>query len=323
MINSKLLIVTWLLSLALIVISAYMHLTNVGMGRFGSSDQYAVIADAGMPKAGKLRTAVTAMTPSTFTDRLHRGVANLLELFIVAIVVVAWMKRRNRQSGTALTLPILGLLISLVLAFLGAWYGSPLRYPWIMILNLVGGYALLAIYWWLTMCLYPLQSSRRDVSPGLLFWLKVGLVLVVLQILLGAWTDAYYAAFADSSILGMTPGWSLGSLLQGLGKLGMLQVDDLGQVMIDANVAFSIRSTHLAVAALVFVVALLLAWKSVRAGGSLSLPGIFLCVTLLLQMMVGLVMVLLGISLQLVVAHTVLAALILLGVLTLLYRLRR
>jgi len=319
--SSKLILVTWLTTLALIVVSAYMHLTNVGIERSIGAVDYGVIVDAGMPKAGKLDTAVTAITPSAFADRLHRGVANLLEVLIVAVLVMGWITRKNRQSGPSLTLPVLGLLVSLVLAFLGAWYGSPLRYPWIMILNLAGGYALFAIYWWLTMSLYSVADSTRAKSHSLRLWVNVALALVVLQILLGAWTDAYYAAFFSPRGLDWTAGWSFSLLWQGVGLLGQLQVDGSGQVITDPNVAVSIRTSHLAVAIPVFIVAFWLTWQAWNVGERLQLPAMVLAIMLLAQLTVGLVMVWVGISLLLVVAHTILAALILLGLLTLLHRL--
>jgi len=320
-VKSKLIITTWLLSFALIVVSAYMHLSNVGIDDSGRPG-YGVIVDA-IPKAGELDTVVTAITPSAFTDRLHRGLANVLEVLIVAVVVVAWMTRKSSPSGPFLVLPVVGLLVSLVLAFLGAWYGSPLRYPWIMISNLVGGYVLFAIYWWLTMTLYPVVEPARVKQRNLRIWVNVALVLLVLQIILGAWIDAYYAAFAGQQGSAWNSGWSLSSLWQGMELLGQLQVDGSGQVITEPNVAVSIRTTHLVMAVPVFVVAFWLAWRAWAAGGRLQLPAGLLIITLLAQLAVGLMMVWVGMSLSLVVLHTVLAVLVLLGLLTLLHRLLR
>jgi len=324
-VNRKLIVTTWLLSLALIVASAYMHLSNVGIGYGGSSGDYGVIEDAGksgIDKAGELGTAVTAITPAAYPDRLHRGVANILEVLIVAVVVLGFMQRKKHQPGPSLRLPVLGLLVSLLLAFLGAWYGSPLRYPWIMILNLIGGYALFAIYWWLTMNLYPLTGPIQTRQYKLLSWVKLAFTLVVLQILLGAWTDAYYAAYAKPAGTDVTAWWSFSSLWQGLGLLGMLQVDGSGQVITDPAVAISIRTSHLATAIPVFIVTFGLIWKAWIAGQRSHPPVLLLGIILLAQLTVGLVMVWVGISLLLVVAHTVLAALIIGSLLTLVHRLQ-
>ena len=319
--KSKLIIITWLLSFALIVVSAYMHLTNVGIDD-SVRPGYGVIVDA-IPKAGEFDTAVAAITPSAFTDRLHRGLANILEVLIVAVVVVGWMTRRSSPFGSFLVLPVAGLLVSLVLAFLGAWYGSPLRYPWIMISNLVGGYVLFAIYWWLIMNLYPVVEPAQAKQHNLRAWVNAALVLLVLQIVLGAWTDAYYAAFTNQQGPAWTTGWSLSSLWQGMGLLGQLQVDGSGQVITEPNVAASVRTTHLVTAIPVFIIAFWLAWRAWVAGGRLQLPAGLLIITLLAQLVVGLMMVWVGMSLVLVVIHTVLAALVLLGLLTLLHRLLR
>jgi len=321
--KEKLIITTWLLSLALIVASAYMHLSNVGIGNPDDVAHYGIIAtgqSGGV--AGRLGTAVKAITPSAFADRLHRAVANILEVLIIAIVVLGWMRRKNRIERFSLTLPFLGLFLSLVLAFLGAWYGSPLRYPWIMISNLVGGYALFAIYWWMTMDLHPAVEMAQTKQHHLYPWLYLALGLVMLQILFGAWTDGYYAAMARPTEQ-WGGGWSLTSLWQGASQLGQLHVDPSGRIVTDPDIAASIRTSHLFLAIPLFIVFSYLGWQAWVAGGRLRLPALLLLMILLAQVLVGLFMLWTGLSLLQVVAHTVLAALLLLSLLTLFHRLLR
>ncbi|MDQ6958291.1 MAG: COX15/CtaA family protein, partial [Mariprofundaceae bacterium] len=154
--NPRLIVATLVMCMVLIHASSIMHLTNAGMGSPDWPDSYGLItggATTGM-EAGKTHTAVSAITPSATIDRVHRVVANILQLLIIAVVFSAFLKRKSSDLRQPLLVPILALVLSLFLAFLGAWYGSPLRYPWIMIINLTGGIALLSLFWWLTLDIY-------------------------------------------------------------------------------------------------------------------------------------------------------------------------
>jgi len=321
--NPRLIIATLVMCMALIQASAIMHLSNAGMGSPGWPDSYGVIAASGSQagmEAGKARTATAAIAPSGVANRIHRAVANILQLLIVAVAFTAYMKRRSSPLRRPLLIPVLALILSLVLAFLGAWYGSPLRYPWIMIVNLTGGIALLALFWWLTLDIYSRPGPDSGQMQRLRPWAVAGLFVVTIQIFLGAWMDAYYAALACTGLPGCPgPDWTGADLLRGLGLLGSLQVDAAGRVITDHGVAAAIHMSHRTWAGLTLLYAGWLAWRALGMGGKLRLTGMIILAMLAIQFSLGLAMIQFNMPIAFVVAHTVTAALLVLGLLALIH----
>jgi len=316
---NRLIVATLLMCLALIYVSAIMHLSNVGMGSPDWPASYGIIAELGAGQAGQSHTAIAAITPTAMADRIHRAVANILELLIIAVVFLTLMRRKHaaRHQKPPVLIPMLALILSLILAFLGAWYGSPLRYPWIMIINLTGGIMLLAMFWWLALDIYakpvPLTETARRLKP----WAIGGLIIVTIQITMGAWTDAYYAALACTGLPGVD--WSGSALLRGFGFLGSLDVDASGKVMTDHAVAASIHMTHRIMALLTALYVGWLAWKAIVLGGKLRLMGMTMLIVLAVQLGLGLAMVQFSMPIIFVVTHTVTAALLVLSILSLVY----
>jgi len=322
---NRLIIAALLMCLALIHASAIMHLTNIGMGSPDWPASYGLIADAGK-MAGTTHTAVAAITPTAMADRIHRAVANILELLIIAVVFLTFMQRKHarRNQKPPVLIPLLALLLSLVLAFLGAWYGSPLSYPWIMIINLTGGIILLALFWWLALGIYAKPSPATDKAQRLQPWAMAGVILVLIQIISGAWTDAYYAALVCSGVPGCAGiDWSLSDLLRGFGLLGSLDIDAAGKVITDQAVAAAIHMTHRTIALMTLLFTGLLAWKAIAAGGVLRSTGYIILVVVTAQIALGQMMIHFSMSVIFVVAHTVTAALLLLSTLTLMHQARR
>jgi len=320
---NRLIVATLLMCLALIYVSAIMHLSNVGMGSPDWPASYGIIAELGTGQAGQSHTAIAAITPTAMADRIHRAVANILELLIIAVVFVTFMRRKSsaRHPKPPILIPILALILSLVLAFLGAWYGSPLRYPWIMIINLSGGIILLAMFWWLALDIYSKPSPPSDKSRRLRPWAIAGALLVLIQIFMGGWTDAYYAALVCHKLPGCAGvNWAIFDLLRGFGLLVNLDIDTAGKVITDQAVAAAIHMMHRLFALITFLYVGLLAWKAIVSDGALRPGGFIILFVLLTQMTLGLMMIQFSMPVVFVVAHTVTAALLLISTLTLVHK---
>ncbi len=323
--SPRLVIATLVMCMALIHASAIMHLMNAGMGSPDWPASYGLIAEGGATtgmEAGKAHTAVSAIAPSGVADRVHRAIANILQLLIIAVVFSVFLKRKHadRDHRPPMFIPMLALILSLFLAFLGAWYGSPLRYPWIIIINLTGGIALLALFWWLTLDIYASPAPVTEQVHRLRPWAVTGLMIVTVQISLGAWTDAYYAALACTGLPGC-PGadWSMPDMLRGFGLLGHLDVDASGKVVTDHSVAASIHMAHRIMALVTTLYLAWLAWRAVISGGKPRLAAVVMIVVLAAQLGLGLAMVRFSMPVIFVVAHTVTAALLVLSILSLVH----
>lgn len=306
-----------LMSLMLIGASSIMHLSNVGMGSPDWPDAYGYIgAHNSSMEAGKSDTAVAAITSATLVDRVHRIVANILELLIIVVVISAFRNRRTSNLAHPLLMPLAALVVSLVLAFLGAWYGSPLRYPWIMISNVTGGIILFSIFWWLTLDLFAGPAGVERIRGRAV----TGLFLLAGAIFLGAWTDAYYAALACKTLPDCQGQWgSLGDLGRGLFQLGTLDVDGTGRVVTDQAIAEAVHMAHRLVA---FIAVAYLFWLGVYAcklDARLRRVGLALLGMLLIQTGLGVASVLTSMPLSTVVLHNLFSALLVAIVITLLH----
>ena len=113
---------------------------------------------------------------------IHRYLAASLGLLIVAIAVLCWRRRKEAGAGAGLALALVGVVV--FQGLLGKWTGYPAAQaghrhrppPW-----RTHDLALLA---WLT---FRLRDMRRVASAGgLVAMARIGLILLVLQIALGA-----------------------------------------------------------------------------------------------------------------------------------------
>ncbi len=313
----RLVIGTLVACVALIHASSVMHLLNAGFGAPDWPASYGRVAASSPAPTGP---GDMAIAPSTLAGRIHRAVANVLQVCIIAVVVWAFGRRRS-VGNPVRALALLALVLSLLLAFLGAWFGSPLQYPWIVIVNLMGGFGLLSIFWWLTLELTAKGSPQSASPPRSRPWIALGLIAVSLQIFLGAWVDAYYAALACTGLSGCgSAEWSVTDLWQGLGLLGHLDVDAAGKVVIDPTVAASVHMTHRLWGLVTLLYLTALGLKLYGPGGRGRRLGFLLLATLALQAGLGAAMVHFGMPLIFVLAHTVTAALFVLILLALLHR---
>lgn len=309
------------LCMALIVVSTIMHLQNVGMGGPDWPDSY------GRIEAGERQVAQqgghaepAALIPTGLAERVHRAVASALQLLILAVFVLQ-IRNRRRPGHSALAAG-LALAVSLFLAMLGMGFGSPLRYPWIVIIDVLGGIALLALFWWLTLRTYararPIIRAARPLRP----WAMGGLAVVFSQIALGGWIDAYYGALACTGFPECAgPQWSGADLLRGFALLGTLEVDASGTVVVDQSVAAAVHMAHRMSAVLVALFVGWLGWRAARAGAALRPAAGAILGVLAAQVGLGAAMVLVGMPMGLVAAHRVLAALLVLSIVALIYRL--
>jgi cytochrome c oxidase assembly protein subunit 15 len=301
--------------LVLIIISSLMHIGNVGIGSADWPASYGLIGEHGTAPGTSASTSSVILPPSA-VDRAHRAIASFLQLLIIAVFVMAL--RQRKSSGLSISAPALALGLSLFLAFLGMWFGSPLRYPAVVILNLTGGIGLLALYWWMALDIYTIRKGEvRNVS-GIKTLAIAALLVLIAEILLGAWTDAYYAALACTTFPACQGQWLPGlNLWAGLSMLGTLNVDTYGKVIIDQAIAADIHMAHRVGALVAFVV---IAWLVVKAWiVGAKITGAFLLLLLLIQTALGIATVMGNLTMMVVVSHSVLSALLVVGILTLIH----
>jgi cytochrome c oxidase assembly protein subunit 15 len=209
-------------------------------------------------------------------------------------------------------------------ALLGMWTVTLLLKPVIVMAHLLGGLTTLALLWWLV-----LQQSSALQSPGttqtaeaaqwLRPWAVLALIVVVLQVALGGWTSANYAALACPDFPTCQTAWwppmdfkEAFTLWRGLGisyEGGVL--DNEGRV--------TIHVVHRLGAVVVFLYLSWLIWQLIGKTQNHVLRGmgVVIAVFLLAQISLGIANVVLTLPLPVAVAHNAGAALLILAVVTL------
>ncbi len=287
-------------------LSAYIRLAGVGLGCADWPACYGQVAHGADTLAVKL-------APPTWAGLTHRIVASLLGLLILGLAVGAL--RSHRQPGQPVAIPLALLGVTIFLSVLGYATPSPLV-PWVTLANLLGGFGMLALLWWLSQrgaTPVAVDAAARRMRP----WAAAGLVLLLLQIALGGWVSANYAALACTALPGCdTAVWSWPGLAQAFDPARTLQLSAAG-VVARAEGAPLIHMVHRLGALVTFIYIGMLGLCSVARGARLKATGIAMLVLLAAQAGLGVLIVLAGLPLVAVTAHNLVAALLLLSVVNL------
>jgi heme a synthase len=197
----KLAWLTLFLTFDLILFGAFTRLTDSGLG---CPDWPGCYGHANPLQAHSSIAAAQALLPDgpvtvlkAWIEMLHRYLAMTVGVLIIALVVLAWRQWRHAGNSSAQASPWLpsGLLFVVCLqgAF-GAWTVTQKLQPLIVTTHLLLGLTLLAL---LTR-LVARQDLRPITSTPVGRWLpaRLALALLILQIALGGWVSTNYAALA-------------------------------------------------------------------------------------------------------------------------------
>ncbi|MFI4869479.1 MAG: heme A synthase [Steroidobacterales bacterium] len=315
------------LCLGVVVLGAYVRLSNAGLGCPDWPGCYGHLTPAGAAADEHTASAPLAGRPldvgKAWREMLHRYAAGTLGGLIIGLAAmgVAWRRERIVPAGLAMALPAIVILQGLLGMLTVTWQLKPL----IVSLHLLFGFTTLSLLWWLVLTL----GLRRGGAWGRAIAVHgaglaaarrlalVALVALVLQIALGGWTSSNYAAIACPDLPTCQGSWwpqadfrSAYVLWRGLG------IDYEGGVL-DNPARVAIHLSHRLGAAAVSLVLLMAALAALRLRGRPAAAGGVLLAVLALQLTIGVSMVLGGFPLWLATAHNAGAALLLLATLAL------
>src|SRR5690606_29485627 len=128
-------------------------------------------------------------------------------LVIIAIVVLAFRQRKTIPA-TPLKLPLALLALVIFQGLLGMWTVTLGPFPTVVMAHLLGGFTTLCLLVLLALRLYrPAPADAVQPSP-MLKWGIAGMIILTLQIALGGWTAANYAATICRDLPICQSGWS-------------------------------------------------------------------------------------------------------------------
>jgi cytochrome c oxidase assembly protein subunit 15 len=274
--------VTVVLTFAVIVVGAYVRLSDAGLG----CPDWPLCYGKPIPEAGEDVRAWKEMG--------HRYLAGALGMLIFALCLLAWRKRASPWLATAIA------ALVVFQATLGKWTVTMLLKPAIVVAHLAGGMTLLALLLWYFLARYPVVPRTVPPVPA-----AVALGAVALQILLGGWVSANYAALACPDLplcLGQAvPPMDFANAFQVVRELGRTESGEL----LPQQALVAIHWTHRMFA---LVVVLIVGWVIYRVWRVWRGLAIALGALLALQFSLGMANVALDLPLALAAAHNAGAA---------------
>ncbi len=309
---SKLSLVAACLALFVVVLGAYVRLSDAGLGCPDWPGCYGTLT---VPQSeSALQHAQTAYPdspvehPKAWKEMIHRYFAGTLGLLVAAIFVMGWRARAQIKVSAWLT-TFLSVLIVAQAAF-GMWTVTMKLMPLVVTTHLMGGMSTLALLVWIAHRQRGLSATRYLQTESLRPWVRGALLVILAQIFLGGWTSTNYAWSACTDFPTCHGAWfpdmDFGNAFRWVRELGL---DATGKTLQLA--AFTaIQWTHRVGALVTFIY---LAWLGLRLlkEPQLKRLGHIMLGLLAVQIALGVATLLLHLPLVLAVAHNMGAALLL------------
>ncbi len=309
-----------LLCAVVVVVGAWVRLTNAGLGCPDWPGCYGQIHPAQVVDQVAEINADNPARPFDYqkalNEMVHRYIVGALGILVLGLAVLSVWNRRD--PGQPRVLPWLLVVLLVMQALLGMWTVTLLLKPLIVTLHLLGGLATLALLWWLALA--PQRRELKAAERPVRRLAIAALVVLVAQISLGGWTSTNYAAAACADFPACHGQWwpdmdfkSAFVLWRGLG------IDYEGGVL-DAPARVAIHYSHRLGAYLTALVLLLLvlgAWRRGQNALTRTAAGAVL-VALVLQVTIGMNLIWQGWPLWLGTSHNAGAVLLVLAMVALL-----
>ena len=308
-----------IVAFAVIVLGAYVRLSHAGLG---CPDWPGCYGQLTWPvEAHELSRAAEAYperpveSDKAWKEMVHRYLAGALVLLVVAINLLCWTKRYRGEGLRVLAAALLALI--LFQAVLGMWTVTLKLLPLVVMGHLMGGLATFSLLLWLAWRSGPAAAANSLASFRLP--IVIGLAVLLLQLALGGWTSANYAALACPDfptchdVL-----WPEANFADGFVLWREIGVDYEGGVL-DMQARVAIHLAHRVGALITLLVLGILAVRLIRTRTARQ-DGLVLGALLLAQIGLGIQNVVLQLPLVNAVAHNGMGALLLAMTLWLTFR---
>jgi cytochrome c oxidase assembly protein subunit 15 len=319
-----------MLALGVVALGAFTRLIDAGLGCPDWPGCYGHLA---IPLAQKARETITFSYPDTplvvykaWAEMVHRYFAGTLSVFIVGIVIMLFKKTVRKRSNVFLALGLLVLIGYQIL--LGQLTVTLKLLPTIVTQHLLGGFLILSVLWLVYLNNQAGESSNdiqlKSKARFILPWAVLGLILLLLQILLGAWTSTHYAALSCPDLPfclnNQTMIWQFREAFQLFSPIGINYEGGL----LPQVVKQTIQMTHRLGAVILttyLIILIAIAVLSLKQSLALIRPLYVIALLLCMQLCVGMANVIFKLPLMSAVAHNILAVLLLLAMITWLFKL--
>lgn len=323
----KLVFVSILLAILVVSLGAYTRLTHAGLGCPDWPGCYGLLD---VPETAEQITAAEQAFPErpvepekAWNEMIHRYFAGTLGLLILAIALLSF---KRRAQGGPVGLPILILVVVIFQAALGMWTVTMKLMPVVVMGHLLGGFTTLCLLF----LLYLRISGYR--VPGGDFALKkyakfavIGIFILAGQIGLGGWTSSNYAALTCTELPICQSGWLEQLTFEHSFDLVPPEKDSYEFGHLDHASRVTIHVMHRLGA---IVTALYLFWLAISIYRKAQSPffknaAMSLGFILSVQIGLGISNVWFSLPLSVAVSHNVVAAMLMMSLITMTYSLKR
>lgn len=303
------------LTMDLVMFGAFVRLTDAGLGcpdwpgcygRLTPAQARVQIHQAVAEEGG---TDGNVSPFKAWVEMVHRYIATIIGALITVMAGRAlWARRRGQAMRVGLPLLLLAWVV--LQGMFGAWTVTLLLKPLIVTLHLMGGVVLLLLADWFWMRNRP-DMRALDTGAATRWLTRAALLVVLVQIFLGGWVSTNYAALACSGFPTCNGSWNPPADWHA----GFTMWRDLGHmpdgsaITLQALIAIHWAHRLFAVVASAFVLAAAACLARLRELRRLAL---WLVLSLLAQILLGISLVLLQHPLVPAVAHNGVAALMVL-----------
>ncbi len=312
------------LALVVVVLGAFVRLSDAGLGCpdwpgcYGYIDVPETLEEVQQANAAYPDRPVEA--DKAWKEMIHRYFAGILGLLVFIMAVLAIRNRRNANQQLFVPVFLVGLII--FQALLGMWTVTVKLNPTIVMSHLMGGLATLSLLWWV--CLRQGGFFSKKI-PGTNDYSRlrsvalIGLFVVILQIMLGGWTSANYAALHCPDFPTCQGQWLPSLDFNEAFTLwhGTEQNFEGGIMDNDARVTIHFIHRVMALVTFIYIGALALSLLVNQQYRHLRTFGMVLLAVLIAQVLLGISNVLFSLPLLVAVGHNAGAALLLLTMVTL------
>ncbi len=306
--------ITIIVTLFVIVLGAYTRLSHAGLGCPDWPGCYGRLVVPGdetrIAELSDLYPERPLEPDKAWKEMIHRYAAGILGILILSLFLIAWVRRD--VPGQPVWLPACLLALVVFQAILGMWTVTLLLKPVVVVAHLLGGMTLLLLLVWMLMRQkYPRTGGIR--FPAKLYpWAILGLVVIYVQVSLGGWTSANYAALICPDLpVCQGQWWPKMDFREGFLPWRGLGTDyEFGVLDTDARTAVHVSHRIGALVTLAVVGAIAL-FSIFGREGPIRYTGIVLLLLLLTQFSLGIANILLHLPISVAVAHNAVGALLL------------
>lgn len=315
---------TGLLALLVVGLGAYTRLSDAGLGCPDWPGCYGFLTvpkhEADIALATQSYPDMVFETAKAWKEMIHRYFAGALGILILVLFLLAFLKRHDSNTPVKLSLAL--LLFVIFQAALGMWTVTMNLQPLIVMGHLLGGFSILSLLTLLYLRLTAKPIQGGDSNAKRYFSLSlVALTVLVIQIALGGWLAANYAAPHCNGLplCSYAQPFSLSSVFQ-----LPLEHSNYEYGVLSQQARMSIHLLHRIWALVTCIVLALTMWRIYRQAQSTKIKHsiVSVLVALFCQISLGLAVVHWHFPLGVALAHNLMAAILLLTMVRLCYYLK-